>query len=554
MIDLSCLDRPSPSAQDMLLSDGALSFTAGVLFLAIGVAGLAAPWLRRLYRQRLTRLMRFDQVRPRPQAWWAPSPAVAGAAAGKTAAPLDAEGLATLARDLERRITRATAAAWLAFALSALLVTHWLEVGSGMSGQVAFAAAAALLASGPALTNLPPRLSRWGLRIAFGACVLAWPLLDSVDAGARANVGLETSADDFWEIALGALVVVPAYVAMFHRNLRGQMLPLLVVLQVSALLFLLPIGFVEQHAGACFAEFSPQDDPWLIPTMLGTVGTTWSILCVWLGFRALGGLTRLIERGWLSELSMSSAITLMVIVLILVFAHLPEGSDARSGWLASLPVVWAAVAPATYACVLRPRLTGATGPQLLVLRVFARDSRRHTLLDQVQSRWRFVGPVHQIGGPDLAAMNVDPYECALFLSGRLHEQFLPAAASAAQLQARLQTSRDCEGRYRINEVFCFNSAWRSTVEQLMHLSDAVVLDVRGLTAQREGTGYEIRALARAALLPRVVAVGDDATDWANVEQLLRAEGRDPQDLQRLNLAAGGTADDLFTHLLKVAAR
>ena len=87
----------------------------------------------------------------------------------------------------------------------------------------------------------------------------------------------------------------------------------------------------------------------------------------------------------------------------------------------------------------------------------------------------------------------------------------------------------------------------------MHLSDAVVLDLRGLTAQREGTGYEIRALARAALLPRVVAVGDDVTDWAHVEQLLRAEGQDPQHLQRLNATAGETVDDLFTQLLKVAA-
>jgi hypothetical protein len=61
---------------------------------------------------------------------------------------------------------------------------------------------------------------------------------------------------------------------------------------------------------------------------------------------------------------------------------------------------------------------------LLILRVFARKSRQHALLDRMQQRWRDLGPVHQIGGSDLVELNVDLHECSMFLCGRRHELFL----------------------------------------------------------------------------------------------------------------------------------
>ena len=83
-----------------------------------------------------------------------------------------------------------------------------------------------------------------------------------------------------------------------------------------------------------------------------------------------------------------------------------------------------------------------------MLRVFAHHRKQLKLLDELQSRWRYVGPVHQIGGPDLATTNVDPHECALFLVGRLHDYFLPTATSPAQLSNRLHSRPDREGRYQ----------------------------------------------------------------------------------------------------------
>ena len=73
------------------------------------------------------------------------------------------------------------------------------------------------------------------------------------------------------------------------------------------------------------------------------------------------------------------------------------------------------VCAATYALTLGRHVPASPGPRLLVLRVFAHDRKQLRLLDELQSRWRYVGPVHQIGGPDLATTNVDPHECALSL-------------------------------------------------------------------------------------------------------------------------------------------
>jgi hypothetical protein len=159
--------------------------------------------------------------------------------------------------------------------------------------------------------------------------------------------------------------------------------------------------------------------------------------------------------------------------------------------------------------------------------------------------------VHQIGGPDLATTNVDPHECSLFLVGRLHDLFVPEAVSAAQLSDRLTADADREGRYSISEVFCFNSAWQHTVEQLMQLSDAILLDLRGLTAERRGTSYELRALARTGLLDRVVAIGDKQTDWALADRLLIEAGQEPQRLAHRFVGSELRAEVIFDQLLRV---
>jgi hypothetical protein len=548
MIDWSCLSGTPIAPPDRLFSDGVFSVIAAGLLVAMMIAALAAIWVRRRYRQKVVRLMGMNQVAAR--ATGATPAAPAGPLAPRR--PMDSPALAALARSRERRITRATLVGWLVFVALGLWVAG-VDPETDLSGRLGFALGAGLLALGPALTNLPPRWSRWALVLGALACI-AGLLVVGLTAKGGDGAGPGSDEPDTAEIAAMLLVSGAAYLAMFHRSLRGQVLPLFVVLAVGLLVVVLPYGQLEPHVGDCFDVAGRASEGSWLHSALTLVLTLVITGGLWLAFRLLAGMVRLIDRGWVSELSLPSLVALCVFASVMVLGQLPDEASSYSAWATWAPLPWVAATLLAYALALGRPPAEHGGPQLLVLRVFSEDSRRHGLLDAVQARWRYVGAVHQIGGPDMVAMNVDPYESMMFLANRLHELFLPAAASLAQLQSSLVTAPDREGRYRINEVFCFNTAWRSTVVQLMQLSDVVVLDLRGLTAQREGTGFEISQLARHRLLDRVVALGDDSTDWRHVDALLQAEACAPTQLQRIALAAGDQQDALFQQLLQVAAR
>jgi hypothetical protein len=516
-------------ASDTLLSEGTLTLIAGLLLLALVLAAAAAPLLRRYYKRRVLRLMGLNQVAPRPLVTGAGK--AAQTPGGRPAVPFaqhGADGLALLARQREHRVTRATVSAWLTFAGLAPLVAG-VDPAAGLAARLAFFFMAALLALGPALTNLPEGWNRWPRATGF--------------------TGRETNGQvigkPLWLASGGASL------GRWYRRLRGQVLPMFVVLAAWMLLFFGIYAYLEPRGGdAWLTRLGEAQEGSSIFTAGQLIVPLFFVLFLWVGFRLLDGLARLIRRGWVSELSLGSAVSLTVIAIIMV----AEADERHGFWSACAPLLWVGATLGVYALALGRPPGDATGPQLLVLRVFSKDTSKQTLLDELQARWRYLGPVHQIGGPDMVDLNVDPYEASMFLSSRLHELFLPLAPGFSQLKERLQTAPDHEGRFFINEVFCFNTAWRSTVDQLIHLSDAIVLDVRGLTAQREGTGHEIRLMARAALLTKVLAVVDDTTDWAHVESLLRTEGADPGCLMRLSVGTESQSQELFTKLLQAAGR
>lgn len=553
MLDLSCLNRPPPGPpESLILSDGFSLALAAILVLALAGAALASPFVQRAYQRRILRLMRFNQVAPRPSQWWSTEPGVetgpahieeAGASAGGAADLLD------LVSRRERRLAAGTMLAWLAFAVAAVPVAVLVLADGSRSDQALFVAGAAALALGPAFINLPQRFARPALIVGLLLCALI-----AVAAGLVApDDAAEADADDsdVLETAFGAAMVALAYLSIFHRRLRGLVFPMFVVAAVALMLIFIPYGYLEPHLGACIAELSAPGN-WAVSAPLYVVVSLMFGLAVWLGFKTLDGLAHLVEAGWLSELSLLGLVSLSLIAIMLVAGVLAE-QEAPSLWLALLPLPWIGAAVATYSLTLKRSAPAQTAARLLVLRVFTRRRKQQKLLNELQARWRYAGPVHQIGGPDLATTNVDPHECALFLVGRLHDLFLPEAASPAQLESRLRARADREGRYGINEVFCFNSAWKQTVEQLMQISEAILLDLRGLTAQRLGTSYELRVLARSGLLDRVVALGDERTDWALAERLLAEEGADPQRLSRRIVGAELRAQVIFERLLLIAS-
>ena len=556
-MEISCPQQVLGAADDSAL--GLFQTITALLVVAFAGAAIVSPLVRSRYRRWVRRLMALDQVSSRPADGPPRSGREAVAATAAATAPLAAAPLLIArAAHAERRVTRATLVAWAVFSVFAVAVAGAIGQTHDAGSRLLFGASVALFALGPVLTNMPDRWARRAFPIGVLAATAGALLLQTLQPDEDVSVG---------EMVAGAVVVGAAYFAMFHRSLSGQMVPLLVAFAVGALVFFIPLIVLDAHAGTCASRSinaavaavneqlgaSPFDRPMNLPApVLLVAATTFGTLAVWLGFRALDGLVWLDERGWCSELSLASFLALALIALLLVIGA-PAAASATdvSPIVAAVPIVWLALTAGAYGLALGPVPAPEANPQLLVLRVFAQKSRQHALLDGLQQRWRYVGPVHEIGGPDLVAMNVDPHECALFLAGRLHELFLPDEASIEQVRSRLRMAADREGRFRVNEVFCFNTAWRSSVQQLMQLSEAIVLDLRGFGREREGTGYEIGLLAERGLLSRVVAVRDAATRWPEVEALVREFQGEPSQLAWVDEAVG--ADALYQRLLAVVA-
>ena len=545
---LACLGEEG--TREAMFSEGAFLVVGAALLLAVALAAFASPLLRKAYRERVVRFMGLDQVAPRPEGWWRAMGGDAAAVPGAAGGDVTVDALRAGARTRELRVLRATVVAWAAFMAVGIFVLGQVVAGAHWADRVEFAAWAGMLALGPALVNLPRRWRRPGLVAGVALTVAALVLTGVI------HPDDEPWAEDDWIGLVAAPFLLWVYAALFGPRLRGVVFPAALVGWVTVLAFVLPLGWVEPRLGACLElaqapEFVASGVGSAWSGALTTVGAGLFVLGLWLGFQALAGLARAIERGWLGELSVVALVGLAVIAAAFVFGAAPEegGTGAATPWW---PVLWVGAAAAAYALALG-RSPRAPGCPLLLLRVFSRDRRQHALLEAVQDRWRYVGAIQQAGGPDLVDLNIDPYECAMFLSGRLYDLFLPEAVSAEQLAGRFNYAQDREGRFRINEMFNFNTAWRQNVERLIEMSPTILLDVRGLTAEREGTAFEVGLIARLGVTDRVVAVGDGTTDWDQVAARLAEHGRRPEDMPRIDADAPGALDAIHEALLAKAS-
>ena len=261
---------------------------------------------------------------------------------------------------------------------------------------------------------------------------------------------------------------------------------------------------------------------------------------VLLAFRALDLLSRLQASGMVNDVSLVAAFALVLIALLLTWGLHEQRGTQPSALILVVCGAWVATAAVAYFLAIgRAARRAHPGHALLVLRVFDRTGRAQQFLDQLLVRWRLIGPVWQIGGPDLAPLNVSLLGSTMYLAGRLHELFLPVALTSHALERRLRRSPASDGRWGIDELFCFNSAWLGTVEQLMVISDAILIDLRGFTAERQGIREELVLLARTRRLSRTLAIGDERTDWTHVGRLVDATaGEGAQLLTKVTVAPG----------------
>ena len=187
---------------------------------------------------------------------------------------------------------------------------------------------------------------------------------------------------------------------------------------------------------------------------------------------------------------------------------------------------------------------------LLMLRVFSSDPSRQRLLDQIASKWRYLGPVRMIGGPDLAVNNVEPDEFLAFVSGRTRRLFINGHEDLAERIGGLETRADRDARYRIDEFFCFDDTWRPTVNQLLARCDAVVMDLRAFGANNQGSTHELELLASRGALGRTVLLVDQTTDRALLDTIL---GSKDGGGARLLEASNDDPDDALAALTEAAA-
>jgi hypothetical protein len=157
-----------------------------------------------------------------------------------------------------------------------------------------------------------------------------------------------------------------------------------------------------------------------------------------------------------------------------------------------------------------------------LLRVFGYQQRSQRLFDVVAQQWRFLGHVNMIAAQDLAGRTVDPGDIVSYLGGDFRSRFVRTPAELDQQVALMDTTRDPDGRFRVNDFFCFDDTWKSAVEVLVGQSDQMLMDVRSLAEGNRGCAYEIELLSRLGRLQDALFLVDDGRTADYLRSLLPA--------------------------------
>jgi hypothetical protein len=179
--------------------------------------------------------------------------------------------------------------------------------------------------------------------------------------------------------------------------------------------------------------------------------------------------------------------------------------------------------------LLRPRSDRSASrvPRLLLLRVFGEPAAASKLWRALGKSWRHVGTVFMIGGADLAITALEPHRFLDFIGRRLKDRFLRSPESLEHALETLDETADADGRYPVNELYCWNDTWRAAFRACTDRCDVILLDLRGFNQQRQGAAFELGELASRGLLSRVVLLTDGSTNEALIADIV---GRSPHNL------------------------
>jgi hypothetical protein len=175
-------------------------------------------------------------------------------------------------------------------------------------------------------------------------------------------------------------------------------------------------------------------------------------------------------------------------------------------------VVFKAAAALGFSLLGRRASERRTSARLLLLRVFSLGKRSERLFDALERHWRHIGSIRLIAGPDLATASVEPHEFLDFVSGKLARRFIDGPQTLALRISQMDDQPDQDGRFRVNDFFCYEDTWKMVLTRLVTESDAVLMDLRGFSPQNAGCVFEIDELINVVPLEAVVFVIDNSSD------------------------------------------
>jgi hypothetical protein len=482
-----------------------------------------------LYRRAVARTMRVDS---RAGGIAEPEFARVGPGASGRAPVPDADGLRRVARRTRRGIALAYAGG---FAVGAAVlhapVLHelWAASGDGLGLLRAFAGWfpvwSATLFVVAALLHLGRRQAWTLVGVALvGGAALSVLLPAAVRLVVGAPFGPELLANAGWfGLAFALNAALPALLVWITGRPRlRNVMPMTLVLVMSLSLV---VAAVYHLYVSLFAASGPLE-PTPIRRAAMAVGPTVLILLLalpagWLAWRGTGALATRYRARRFSDMQLLGDAWWAVIVAFALASPLWQYGAwlalacACAGWLSFF---------VTVRLLLRAQGlgSGAGGPSLLLLRVFGHQARTERLFDTVAAHWRFSGPVAMIAGADLALRSVDVDEALAFAHGEIESGYIADRAGLDRRLERLQGRTDPDGRYRVEEFFCFDDTWRATLQALLGRCRIVLMDLRGFTSDNAGCVFELEQLGRLGQLHRCLFIADRHTDRALAGRSLSA--------------------------------
>ena len=236
-----------------------------------------------------------------------------------------------------------------------------------------------------------------------------------------------------------------------------------------------------------------------------------------------------IRNGYLDKTSRDQSLAIDALWLIFISFYAVMLAFAGPGWALLVLIIFVIFKFTVNAGnrILHSRSNDRNyNSSLLVLRVFSLGKRSETLFDAVSRQWRQIGNVKLIAGTDLAHSTVAPHQFLAFVSGKLSQLFIDDDTTMNRNLAELDTRRDHDGRFRINDFFCYANTWQSVLLSLVKNTGVVLMDLRSFSESKAGCIFEIKELLNNMPLRYLIFVIDDTTDKEFLKQTLEQAYRE----------------------------